>query len=180
MRRPKLKQLLEPRGRESGTVMVLVLAGLVALIGFTALGIDVGLVYNARTQAQAAADASALAAALNMISAGGVTLASGTSEVIGVASQNAAYPNPSLVLAPGDVTYGGFDWDTRTLDTSVDLTNSSNVTGVKTVIRLEDGLNDISSLLTTLNSANTSSESVLTGSSSSLRRTLLLPSSASF
>ncbi len=127
--------------RESGSVMVLVLSGLVALIGFTALGIDVGLTYNARTQAQAAADASALAAALNMIGAGGVTLASGTTEAIGVASQNAAYPNPSLVLGAGDVTYGDWDWGTRTLDTSVDLTNVSNVTGVQTVIRLDDGLN---------------------------------------
>ena len=45
------------RSDESGSVMIFVLVGLVTLIGFTALGIDLGLAYNSRTQAQAAVDA---------------------------------------------------------------------------------------------------------------------------
>jgi hypothetical protein len=130
------------RAAQSGNVMIFVLVGLVGMIAVTSLGIDVGLTYNARTQAQAAADAAALAAAGSMINGNAVTLAAGTGAATAVASQNAAYPNASLTLAPADVTYGFWDLDTRTFDTSVDLTDPDQVTGVQTVIRLDGALNE--------------------------------------
>lgn len=129
------------RARRDGNVMIFVLVGLVAIIGFTSLAIDVGLAYNSRTQAQAAADASALAAANTMIAGASVTLANGTAAAVSVAGQNPAYPNPSLVLAPADVTYGNWDLDTRTFDTSVDLTDPLQVTAVQTIVRLDDVIN---------------------------------------
>ena len=49
--------------RERGQIMVLVALGLVALLGFTALAMDMGMAYADRRQAQNAADAGALAGA---------------------------------------------------------------------------------------------------------------------
>ena len=49
---------------ESGQVFVLIALGLVGLLGFAALAIDGGMVYSHRRQAQNAADAAVLAAAL--------------------------------------------------------------------------------------------------------------------
>lgn len=49
--------------REPGQVIVLVALGLVALLGFTALAVDMGMAYADRRQAQNAADAAALAGA---------------------------------------------------------------------------------------------------------------------
>ena len=53
---------------ESGYVLVTVAALLVVLLGFTALAVDVGMLFGARTQSQAAADAAALAGAFTFIS----------------------------------------------------------------------------------------------------------------
>ena len=49
--------------REPGQIMVLLALGLVALLGFTALAVDLGMAYADRRQAQNAADAAALAGA---------------------------------------------------------------------------------------------------------------------
>jgi Mg-chelatase subunit ChlD len=54
------------RPREEGQALVLFAAGLVAFLGLVALSIDVGRFLWARTQIQAAVDASALAAAQSM------------------------------------------------------------------------------------------------------------------
>jgi uncharacterized membrane protein len=51
------------RARRAGAVLPLVTVCLVALLGFVALAIDVGLMAVARTQAQSAADVAALAGA---------------------------------------------------------------------------------------------------------------------
>ena len=52
---------MKPRqSTERGQVMVLLVLGVVALLGFTALAIDGGMVYSDRRHAQAAADASSL------------------------------------------------------------------------------------------------------------------------
>ena len=53
---------------KSGYVLVTVAALLVVLLGFTALAVDIGILYGARTQSQAAADAAALAGAFTFIS----------------------------------------------------------------------------------------------------------------
>ena len=52
---------------KSGYILVTVAVVLAVLLGFTALAVDVGILYGARTQSQAAADAAALAGALTYI-----------------------------------------------------------------------------------------------------------------
>ncbi len=52
---------------ESGYVLVTVAALLIVLLGFTALTVDVGVLFGARTQGQAAVDAAALAGAFTFI-----------------------------------------------------------------------------------------------------------------
>ena len=54
------------RKKEEGMVLIVVAVLLVALIGFVALAVDVGLLYAARTSAQEVADAAALAGALDL------------------------------------------------------------------------------------------------------------------
>ena len=49
--------------RRRGSVLPLVVISLVALVGFVALAIDVGLIAVAKTQAQNAADTAAMSAA---------------------------------------------------------------------------------------------------------------------
>ena len=53
--------------KQKGFVLVVVAGILIALIGFVALGVDTGALYSARTSAQEAADAGALAAALTFV-----------------------------------------------------------------------------------------------------------------
>jgi len=52
------------RKSESGQAIILIVIGLVALLGFTALAIDGGMVYSDRRNAQNASDSAALAGAL--------------------------------------------------------------------------------------------------------------------
>jgi Flp pilus assembly protein TadG len=56
------------RKKEEGFVAVTLAVLLVVLIGFVALGVDVGVLYGARTSAQGVADAAALAGAFTFIS----------------------------------------------------------------------------------------------------------------
>src|SRR6202050_3216997 len=58
--------------KERGVTLALVAAAMVAMIGMAALSIDVGTLYQAKAEAQRAADAAALAAA-RVISISGVT-----------------------------------------------------------------------------------------------------------
>ncbi len=53
--------------KQKGFVLVVVAGILIALIGFVALGVDTGVLYSARTSAQEAADAGALAAHFTFI-----------------------------------------------------------------------------------------------------------------
>jgi Flp pilus assembly protein TadG len=60
------------RSRQHGFTMALVTVALVAIIGMAALSIDIGTLYQAKAEAQRAADAGALAAA-RVISISGIT-----------------------------------------------------------------------------------------------------------
>jgi Flp pilus assembly protein TadG len=51
------------QGKEAGYTLVIIAAVLVVFLGFTALSVDVGVLYSARASAQRAADAAALAGA---------------------------------------------------------------------------------------------------------------------
>ncbi len=59
--------MAEGNRRERGATIILVALGMVALLGFAALAIDVGVLYTARAQCQNAADAGALACGGHMM-----------------------------------------------------------------------------------------------------------------
>jgi Flp pilus assembly protein TadG len=70
---------LRRRGQdESGVVLVVVAIMMVAILGMAALAIDVGSFYQAQRQAQAAADAGALAASQDLPGSGASALTDGT------------------------------------------------------------------------------------------------------
>src|ERR1700683_375766 len=62
----------EPWSRERGFTMALVAITMVAIISMAALSIDLGTLYEAKAEAQRAADAAALAAA-QVIATSGIT-----------------------------------------------------------------------------------------------------------
>ncbi len=62
----------DPRSQERGVTLALVAVALVAMIAMAALSIDIGTLYQAKAEAQRAADAAALAAA-RVISISGIT-----------------------------------------------------------------------------------------------------------
>ena len=58
-----MKSCARPEDRERGAVSVLIAILMVSLLGFTALAVDVGMLYAERTQLRNGADAAALAIA---------------------------------------------------------------------------------------------------------------------
>lgn len=88
------------RGRK-GQVLFITAATLLALMGFAALAIDSGLLYHARTEAQRAADAAALAGAGALLQSPG-DLARVRNTIASVASAN-TIRGDSIVLLPEDV-----------------------------------------------------------------------------
>ena len=70
IRRPRGR--IEPRSNERGFTMAFVAMTMVAIISMAALSIDIGTLYEAKAEAQRAADAAALTAA-RVISISGVT-----------------------------------------------------------------------------------------------------------
>lgn len=88
------------RGR-GGQVLFITAASLLALMGFAALSIDIGLLYHARTEAQRTADAAALAGAGALLQAPG-DLDRVRNTIISVASAN-TIRGDSIVLLPEDV-----------------------------------------------------------------------------
>jgi hypothetical protein len=121
--------------------MPLVLVGLVALLAASALALDAGLIWTARTQLQASVDASALAAAASLIDPDGpsVTAAAALTSAASVAAANRAVANESVALEA--VRVGRWDTDTRQFDGSVDPTDPNLVNAVDVVARLDGGGN---------------------------------------
>jgi Flp pilus assembly protein TadG len=62
----------DPHAKQRGVTIALVAVSMVAIIGMAALSIDIGMLYQAKAEAQRAADAAALAAA-RVISISGIT-----------------------------------------------------------------------------------------------------------
>src|ERR1700733_7306292 len=72
IRRPRKNESNDANSNERGVTLALVAVSLVAIIAMAALSIDVGTLYEAKAEAQRAADAAALTAA-RLISISGVT-----------------------------------------------------------------------------------------------------------
>ena len=131
---------------ERGVSMVVVAVALTALLGASALAIDVGAIWVARTQLQNGADAAALGAASNLIdmtvpSAPVVTLGAAEGVAQEVGTDNGAISALSLEVLTGDIAFGRWDLDTSTFDTGVDLTDPKQVTAVQVMTRLDDNAN---------------------------------------
>ena len=91
--------------RSRGAVLVIFAIVLLALMGFTALSVDLGAVYAAKSDLQIGADAAAMAAVREL----------GTSETYAVAAQYAALNHVldrPITLAQSDVTTGYVDFAT--------------------------------------------------------------------
>src|SRR5271156_4993760 len=72
IRRPGRSKSGEPRSKERGFTMALVALSIAMIVSMAALSIDIGTLYQAKAEAQRAADAAALTAA-RMISISGIT-----------------------------------------------------------------------------------------------------------
>ncbi|MBW2424141.1 MAG: hypothetical protein JRG86_07825 [Deltaproteobacteria bacterium] len=123
--------------------MILVVGSLVGLIAVSALAIDVGLVWAARTQLQNASDAAALAGAANLINPDipSVTSTEAVNASIDVASRNGAISLDSLVLPNADVELGNWDLETRSFDPGVNLADPDVVNAVRVATRLDNVAN---------------------------------------
>lgn len=127
--------------RERGSVMPIVMVGLVALLAASALALDAGLVWTARTQLQGVVDASALAAAASLIDPDGPSVTSGDAlaSASSVAAANRAVPVDGVALEP--LRIGHWDSDARDFDTTVDVTDPDAVNAVDVVARLDGNRN---------------------------------------
>ena len=134
------------RGRRKGATMLTVVVALMALLAAASLAVDVGLLLASRTQLQNAVDASALAGGANLIDASDptnvlVTAAAAVVAAVDQASQNETASSSSVVVLNEDVVIGGWDLDTRTFDSGVDLADPEQVTAVKVTAHLDGTAN---------------------------------------
>ncbi len=112
--RPTKQSLMRPRKtrhkpRRRGVVAVKVAILSVVLIGFVALGVDVGLMYNARQELQRATTASAISAASMFVQSGTSedgAEALGRRAAVEVAEQNAVASDPLTLTPETDVIFG--------------------------------------------------------------------------
>jgi len=101
-------------GAEEGSVLVMVAAALVMLLGVCAIAIDMANLYLARAQAQRAADAAALAGAKSFLTsgcatggctAGGIQETDGRRQAVGAGAQNYIAGQPASIDPNADVTF---------------------------------------------------------------------------
>lgn len=102
-----------PFGAEEGSVLVMVAAALVMLLGVCAIAIDMANLYLARAQAQRAADAGAMAGAKSFITtgcatsgctAGGIQETQGRQQAVAAGAQNYIAGQPASI-ANSDITF---------------------------------------------------------------------------
>src|SRR3954469_14031070 len=100
-----------PIPRRRGAILPALVVSLVALLGFVALAIDIGMIAVARTQSQNAADAAAMAGArsLNGDASGGYNVSGATPKALYAATsskvQSVAIPESQVQVQIGSYTY---------------------------------------------------------------------------
>src|SRR5947199_7457534 len=96
-----------------GIVLPLVLISLVALLGFVALAIDLGMIAVARSQAQSAADASAMAGArtLNGDTTNNNNATQASANAIASATENSIL-SQAIQTSEVTVNLGSYSYDT--------------------------------------------------------------------
>jgi|GEM_PF-2075961 len=122
--------------REGGSVLIFVTIGAFAFFALTALALETGRAWSAKTQAQAAADAVALAAAGSLLPPPGVAAdpaaATAAAQVYGPQHEIAGTP---VEIAAADVETGSFDLTTRTFTPIPGSTDPALVRAVRVVAR---------------------------------------------
>src|SRR5438094_7609854 len=107
--------------KQEGFVLVVVAIVLVALVGFLALAVDIGVLYSARTSAQGVADAAALAGAFTFINdTKSPQPQTASDNALQVALNNSILGQP---LAAGDVNV---NVDTANRRVTVDVQSTQN------------------------------------------------------
>jgi len=148
----RFRYLFCPPG-EQGAVAPIVALGLMAFVGFLALGIDLGQIMVVHNELQNVADGAALAAAKELIKEDKAAPGSGRAVVycddainaaIACAGQNRSFgaPNP-IVVNGADVTIGEWDVNTKSfLRTGCDPNpNRANAVQVRVTRSAADGTN---------------------------------------
>src|SRR5688572_27257852 len=124
----------ECRKRE-GFILVVVALVLVALVGFVALGVDVGVLYSARAAAQAAADSAALAGAFTFISQPSASQpTTAENHALEIALNHNVFGVP---ITAGDVTV---DVDLANRRVTVDLVSTQNTYFAKVLGQANAGI----------------------------------------
>src|SRR6185437_14620259 len=91
------------RRNQDGLTAVLVTLLLTGLCGAAAMAVDVGVLYSARTSAQSAADAAALAGAFTFLKPANAQPTTGTNAAIAMAKANSILGS-AAVITSSDVT----------------------------------------------------------------------------
>lgn len=115
---------MRKQDKEQGYTLVIIAAVLVVFLGFTALSVDVGVLYSARASAQRAADAAALAGAFVFITRSDLseTTTPKQSEVIIENAIQTAATN-RMLGAPVTITTSDVVLDTANLDANNQIMN---------------------------------------------------------
>jgi Flp pilus assembly protein TadG len=106
-------------------------AGLAAFLGFAAMGFDLAYVRYARLQLQNATDAASHAALVRLRATGNVTQA--RAMAVSVAAMNKVW-GKTLVIQDSDITFGGWDFSTKTFTLGVTPSNAVQVTGARSAL----------------------------------------------
>ena len=98
-----MKQGRPQPSHERGAILVHVAVGMVAIIGFSVLSVDYGVLWASRRQAQNAADAGALAGAISLAFVDQTDQALARNSALAVAQQNSIWDGPpdSNILQAG-------------------------------------------------------------------------------
>lgn len=131
---------------QRGAVAAMIAVGLTALVGFTSLAVDLGVIYSAKAELQNAADAAALAAANTMVSTSGeVTVATPetalqTARTISLANEALGV---NLTLLDQDFVIGFWDTGTGDFDpTRIGFSSDpSDLTAVRVTVRRDNNAN---------------------------------------
>jgi hypothetical protein len=104
--------------------------------GFAALGVDLAYVRYAHLQLQNATDAASHAALIRLRATGDV--ASARSAAISVAAQNNVW-GKAFVLQTQDISFGGWDFSTKTFTTNLSPANAVRVNGTRNAVTGANG-----------------------------------------
>ena len=150
----RIRHIRRKNSKRRGAAAVLSVATIPVLIGFAALAVDVGVLYNARAEAQRAADAAALAGAWELLDEDRLTGAPEMSLEEQLARQAAAeYAARNMIrgvspevdlntenLADGDVVVG-YLYDPTNLDEALSTAQPDQINSVFVRVRRDTVLN---------------------------------------